>query len=109
MTDPQNTTPEMLIRAAEIGRQAGLRYIYAGNLPGMVETLENTYCPNCRAAVIERYGYLITGYHLTSSGTCPGCNTAIPGKWAPKFEGQITAHPFLPRRARSLSQFFRSA
>jgi pyruvate formate lyase activating enzyme len=101
MTDPANTTPEMLMRAAEIGRNAGLRYVYAGNLPGMVRDLENTRCHNCRTLLIERYGYLITGYHLTPNGCCPKCGTALPGRWAAAFEGQITAHPFVPR-GRSL-------
>ncbi len=50
MTDPENTTAKTLIRAAEIGKSAGLRYVYAGNLPGMVGDWENTRCPNCRAA-----------------------------------------------------------
>src|SRR5260221_3607317 len=44
MTDPPNTTADMLWRAAEIGRAAGLRYVYAGNLPGQVGNLENTCC-----------------------------------------------------------------
>ncbi len=65
MTDPENTRPETLMRAAEIGKKAGLRYVYAGNLPGMVGDWENTRCPNCRELLIERNGYLITGYHLT--------------------------------------------
>lgn len=97
MTDPANTTPEMLMRGAEIGRTAGLRYVYAGNLPGRVGDLENTRCHNCKALLIERYGYLITGYHLTPNGCCPKCGIAIPGRWAASFGGQITAHPFLPR------------
>jgi pyruvate formate lyase activating enzyme len=98
MTDPENTRPEDLIRAAEIGKQAGLRYVYAGNLPGEVDDLENTCCPHCHLLLIERYGYLITGYFLTREGSCPKCATAIPGRWAPRFQGQITAHPYLPRR-----------
>jgi pyruvate formate lyase activating enzyme len=101
MTDPGNTTPETLIRASEIGRNVGLRYVYAGNLPGRVGDLENTRCHNCKALLIERYGYLITGYHLTANGCCPKCGTNIPGRWAESFGGQITAHPFLPR-GRSL-------
>src|SRR5262249_39118226 len=72
---------------------AGLRYIYAGNLPGQVGELENTYCPNCDELLIERYGYLITGYYLTSNGSCPSCGTTIPGRWDPSFQGQITDHP----------------
>jgi len=100
MTDPANTTPEDLIRTAEIGRRAGLRYIYAGNLPGQVGDLENTRCPNCRELLIERYGYYILDYRLTARGTCPKCATTIPGRWASKFEGQIAHLPFIPRLRR---------
>ena len=102
MTDPRDTKPEDLMRAAEIAKNAGLRYVYAGNLPGEVGDLENTRCPNCRTLLIERYGYLITGYHLSSAGACPKCATVIPGRWAPEFQGQITAMPFLPRRRASV-------
>jgi len=97
MTDPADTTPQDLIRAAEIGKQAGLNFVYAGNLPGMVGDFENTRCPHCRELLIERYGYLITGYHITAQGTCPKCSAAIPGRWDPAFRGQISARPFLPR------------
>ncbi|HJY85602.1 MAG TPA: AmmeMemoRadiSam system radical SAM enzyme [Candidatus Acidoferrales bacterium] len=97
MTDPENTSSETLMRAAEIGKKAGLRFIYAGNLPGKVGDLENTRCPNCQKLLIERYGYLITGYHLTPQGCCPSCGARIPGRWDPAFRRQITAHPFVPR------------
>ena len=102
MTGPDNTSAETLMRAAEIGRKAGLRYVYAGNLPGKVGDLENTRCPNCQQLLIERYGYLITGYHVTSNGCCPSCGTRIPGRWAREFQGQITAYPFVPRTRSSL-------
>jgi pyruvate formate lyase activating enzyme len=102
MTDPENTTTEMLLHAAEIGHNAGLRYIYAGNLPGDVGGWENTYCYNCNTILIERYGYLIQDYKLTPEGGCPKCGVSIPGRWAEKFQGQITSHPFLPRRRGSL-------
>ncbi|MGH8104358.1 MAG: AmmeMemoRadiSam system radical SAM enzyme, partial [bacterium] len=81
MTDPENTTAEVLMRAAEIGKRAGLRFVYAGNLPGEVGDLENTYCPNCRETLIERFGYRILKDRLSGSGTCPKCRTAIPGIW----------------------------
>jgi pyruvate formate lyase activating enzyme len=100
MTDPANTQPRDLARAAEIGRAAGLRFIYAGNLPGQVGDLENTYCPHCHALLIERFGYHILDYRLTPKGTCPKCDTAIPGRWADKFDGQIADLPFLPRLRR---------
>src|SRR5256714_8933665 len=70
MEETPNTPVETLLRAAEIGKQAGLHYVYAGNLPGRVGDLENTHCHNCRELLIERYGYLITGYHLTPERTC---------------------------------------
>jgi pyruvate formate lyase activating enzyme len=96
MPDPANTTAEGLMRAAEIGKAAGLHYIYAGNLPGRVGDLENTYCRNCGALLIRRYGYLIEEYRLTSNGGCPDCGTAVPGRWAAKFESQIADRPFAP-------------
>ncbi len=97
MTDPENTSSETLERVAEIGRQAGLRYVYAGNLPGEVGDLENTRCLDCHELLIERVGYLITGYYLTSEGSCTACGSKVPGRWAASFQGQITAHPFVPR------------
>jgi len=81
MTEAANTTIDTLIRAAEIGQEAGLHYVYAGNLPGQVDSNENTYCPNCSKLLIERMGYVILAYHLKEDGTCPKCNTKIAGVW----------------------------
>jgi len=105
MTDPENTSPATLKRAAEIGKQAGLHYVYAGNLPGQLRELENTRCPNCQQLLIERYGYRILGYHLTPKGGCPSCGTAIPGRWENSYSGQIASLPFQPR-ARSRTHPF---
>ncbi len=88
MTDPDNTSPQMLIRAARIGKEAGLRYVYAGNLPGRVGEFENTCCHACGELLIERYGYLILSYRITSNGTCPRCQAQIPGIW-PKSPGEV--------------------
>ena len=81
MNDPENTTPEMLMAAADIGIRNGLRYVYAGNLPGLVGDLEHTRCHDCRALLVERYGYFIKNYRLTPAGGCPDCGAAIPGRW----------------------------
>ncbi len=97
MIDPDDTTPEMLLRAAEIGRQAGLRHVYAGNLPGEVGDLENTRCASCRALLVERHGYFILNYRLTAQGRCPQCGAEVPGRWAERFQGQIASSPFVPR------------
>jgi pyruvate formate lyase activating enzyme len=102
MDEPSNTRPEDLLRAAEIGANAGLRFIYAGNLPGMVGDLEDTRCQNCGTVVIKRRGYFIEGYYLDADGRCPSCAKQIPGRWATKFSGQIADRPFLPHRRSSL-------
>ncbi len=81
MTENANTTAGQLIHACEIGRDAGLRYIYAGNLPGRVGRWENTYCPSCDAMLVERYGYLIRRMNVTPEGKCPACSYTIPGIW----------------------------
>jgi pyruvate formate lyase activating enzyme len=103
MTDPGNTTPAMLLRAARIGRDAGLRYVYAGNLPGRVGEYEHTNCQACGTRLISRYGYLIQEYALTRDGACPTCRTPVPGRWSATFEGQRAAHPFLPHDRTRLS------
>lgn len=81
MTDPDNTPANTLIRAAEIGVEAGLHFVYAGNRPGEVGNWENTYCPHCRNLLIERFGYVILGYHLNDQGRCSRCNHLVPGLW----------------------------
>jgi len=81
MTNPDNTSAETLIRACELGARAGLRYIYAGNLPGCVGPWENTYCPGCRNLLVERRGYTILKNGLRD-GRCPSCQRLIPGYWS---------------------------
>ena len=102
MTSPADTRPEDLLRAAAIGREAGLRYIYAGNLPGRVKGLEDTHCHHCGKMLIQRYGYSIEEYNLTAQGDCPACHAPVPGRWSKKFDGQIATAPFLPRRQSQL-------
>lgn len=80
MLDHANTTVATLLRATEIGKKAGLRYVYAGNLPGRVGTHENTYCPACHKLLIERDGYTILKNAL-KNGACPTCHIPIPGVW----------------------------
>jgi len=65
-----------LRRARDIGRAAGLRYVYEGNVPG--EGGENTYCPSCSGVLIKRYGYAIKADRI-SNGACPDCGAAIAG------------------------------
>ena len=100
MTEPDNTSARTLLRAAEIGRAVGLRYVYAGNLPGRVGAWENTHCPQCQALLIERSGYIIRAYRITAQGACPECGTRIAGVWPAQPETVRVGGPGFPRRAR---------
>jgi pyruvate formate lyase activating enzyme len=102
MTEPENTTAEMLLGAAAIGRAAGLRYVYAGNIPGQVGEFEHTHCASCRETLIRRRGYAIREYRITREGHCPACDTPVPGRWSPQFDGQITSRPFRPQTTYNL-------
>jgi pyruvate formate lyase activating enzyme len=108
MTDPDDTTAAALIRAAEIGRAAGLRYVYAGNLPGRVGELEHTFCPTCHTRVIERYGYVILDYQLSAQGACPKCGTRLAGIWTDRPERVRRRGPGAPRSVRSVIDRYRS-
>ena len=81
MTDPPATSEKTLAHAAEIGRAAGLRFVYAGNIPGRVGELENTRCHKCRALLVERHGYRILQNKLAADGSCPNCRAPVPGHW----------------------------
>jgi len=100
MTEPENTSSQTLVRAARIGKAAGLRFVYAGNLAGRTGELENTYCPNCHELLVERLGFHVLDYRLTATGSCPRCGAAIAGRWAADFQGQIADLPYLPRFRR---------
>lgn len=83
MHEPPRTSIDTLIRAAEIGSEAGLRYVYAGNLPGAAVEWENTRCPSCQATLIRRYGFHVVEDRLAGSGgVCPDCGATIAGVWA---------------------------
>jgi pyruvate formate lyase activating enzyme len=81
MTGPGPTPVRSLLRAAEIGREAGLRYVYAGNVPGQVGEYENTSCPVCGKLLIRRRAYMVSAYHLTPDGKCPQCAALVAGMW----------------------------
>ena len=79
LTNLAGTPVATLERAREIGMQQGLRFAYVGNVPG--HPGNNTYCPKCGRAVIERDGLFVTGNHL-KRGCCGYCGRAIPGVWS---------------------------
>jgi pyruvate formate lyase activating enzyme len=83
MTEPGNTTAGMLADAAAIGTDAGLRYVYAGNLPGAVGALEDTRCASCATTLVARTGYRVLNYRITPDNRCPDCAAPVPGRWSP--------------------------
>jgi pyruvate formate lyase activating enzyme len=80
MTDRSSTPGKTLLRAFEIGKRAGLNFVYAGNLPGKVGGGENTYCPGCNEILIERSGFRVLKNNLIN-GECYKCKRKISGFW----------------------------
>ena len=64
-----DTPVETLERAYKIGKKAGLKYVYTGNVPGLPS--EDTFCPKCKALVINRTGYIISRHD--KNGKCQKC------------------------------------
>ena len=73
------TPPATLQRARKIALDAGLHYVYTGNVHDRAGG--TTFCPNCKAALIERDWYEIPAYHLDARGHCPHCGEAIAGRF----------------------------
>ena len=68
-----DTSVETLEKAYNIGKKAGLKYVYTGNIPGLPS--EDTFCPKCNALVIDRTGYTISRYD--KQGLCPKCSANL--------------------------------
>jgi pyruvate formate lyase activating enzyme len=78
ITNLPPTPVRTLEQAREIALGAGVRFAYAGNVPGHAG--ENTRCPSCGALLIERDGYQIAR-NTIDAGRCPTCRTVVPGVW----------------------------
>ncbi|MBN2310138.1 MAG: AmmeMemoRadiSam system radical SAM enzyme [Candidatus Hydrogenedentes bacterium] len=96
MTGGRRTSPVELDRAYYAGKEAGLHFVYAGNLPGSVGDREHTFCPSCGALLIRRLGFYIQENRMAGA-CCPDCCAEIPGVWeseAPKSsEGLAVPRP----------------
>jgi len=73
------TPVRTLERAGRIGKEAGLLFVYLGNVAG--HRLENSYCPDCGTLLIRRRGLAVIVYRL-AQGRCPDCGREVPGVWA---------------------------
>lgn len=80
MTGPPRTPPATLIRAYDIGKAAGLRFVYPGNSPGNVGDRENTRCHNCNELLIRRRGFIVEENRMAGN-SCRKCGSVIPGVW----------------------------
>jgi len=78
LTNLPPTPVDILNKAREMAMERGLHYVYIGNVPGT--TGDNTYCPNCKALLIERNGYQILQNNI-KDGKCSKCGTPIAGVW----------------------------
>ncbi|MGD8546243.1 MAG: AmmeMemoRadiSam system radical SAM enzyme [Candidatus Bathyarchaeota archaeon] len=78
LTTIPSTSIKTLEGAHKTVKEAGLNYVYVGNLPG--HPYENTYCPNCNELVIKRFSYEISKWNLTKDMRCPTCGQQIPIK-----------------------------
>jgi pyruvate formate lyase activating enzyme len=88
MTDGyRQTRVDDLMKVVAFGRQAGLKYMYPGNLPGQVGEHENTRCHHCGATVVRRYGFRVLDNRVGVDGLCPDCRRLLPGIW-----GQSSGH-----------------
>ena len=96
MNDPENTTPEMLMRAAEIGAPKW----FALRLCGKSARAGRRSRAHAMSQLPGDAGRAIRLFHpavpLDAGRACPDCGTTIPGRWGAGFDGQITSTPFLP-------------
>jgi len=77
LRDKPRTPPETLHRARQIALEAGLHFVYEGNI---FSDAANTYCPSCGTILIERSWHSVEANRL-QAGNCPQCRSAIPGVW----------------------------
>jgi pyruvate formate lyase activating enzyme len=77
LTDRGATPLADLKTAREIGLEAGLKYVYMGNVPG--ENGENTACGECGKRLIDRMGFTVTKNRIQTGNTCPACGHRLPG------------------------------
>ena len=79
LIDATETPVAAVEKARKIVAEVGLKYVYAGNIPG--HEGENTYCPNCHELLVERYGFSIREWRVRDDMTCPRCGKKIAIKF----------------------------
>jgi pyruvate formate lyase activating enzyme len=85
MMEVEPTDRESLLRAWQIGKDAGLRHVYCGNLPAIHE---DTVCYRCNKTLIRRVGFSVESNRI-AEGRCPSCDTTIDGVWNSQMMGAV--------------------
>ena len=80
LQDIPATPPATLTRARQIARDAGLQFVYTGNVHDPAGA--TTTCPRCQAILMRRDWYQLLEYRITPAGTCPDCAAPVPGRFA---------------------------
>lgn len=78
LTQLPSTPTSTMEKARKIALDAGIKYVYIGNVPG--HSAQNTYCAKCKKIIIERRGYRIINNHIKES-CCKFCGEKISGVW----------------------------
>jgi pyruvate formate lyase activating enzyme len=78
LTEAPLTPRNRIDRARAIGRAAGIRYVYSGNVRG--DEGEKTVCHHCGAGLVDRFGFVVAANRLRD-GACPDCQTPVAGRW----------------------------
>jgi len=77
LKDAPPTSAQILRRAIKIGKKAGIKYVYGGNIPGEDE---DTLCPDCGKSLVDRFGFRVTRNSVVD-GKCPDCGEKVAGVW----------------------------
>jgi len=97
MLDIPRTPFELLMKHYNVAKEAGLEYVYVGNVHG--NPYEHTYCPGCHEIVIERHGYSIAAWNLDKNHSCKRCGHRVPivGERAARFRDREIEAFFIPK------------
>ena len=96
MTDPPPTSVSTLLRAAEIGEEAGLSYVYAGNIPGQAGGVREHLLPALPRPAGGAHRLQHPRYRITPQGACPQCSRHIAGVWSEQPSGYAQADRACP-------------
>jgi len=96
LRDKPRTPPETLHAARAVALEAGLHYVYEGNI---YSDGSNTNCPSCKTLLIRRSWHSVEENKLVD-GNCPQCGLAIPGRWADRHAASKAAGPNEAARLR---------